>query len=79
LSRGVPPHAGSGYSYDWQRQHQKQIAEKKKKNRKAKKKMNKMLRERKLAKRKEPSRIVRAVEGVEKRIEQEKRHLEGIK
>jgi uncharacterized protein HemX len=75
----MPSGAGAAYIYDWLRQRQKQTEENRKKKRKLKKKIKKLSKKRKLVKRKEPNKIVRAIENVEKRIEQEKRHLEGIK
>jgi hypothetical protein len=79
LSRGLPPGAGAAYAYDWVRQHQRQAEENRKKNRKLKKKARKLSKKRKMVKCKEPNKIVRAIENVEKRLEQEKRHLEGVK
>jgi len=80
LSRGgLSPYAGSGYAYDWVRQRQKQTEENRKKKKKLKKKIKKLSKKSKVVKRKEPNKIVRAIENVEKRVEQEKRHLEGIK
>jgi len=66
---GLPSGAEAAYVYDWLRQRRKQTEENRKKSRKLKKKIGKLSKKRKVVKRKEPNKIVKAIENVEKRIE----------
>jgi seryl-tRNA synthetase len=79
LSRGVPPGAGAGYAYDWLRQRQRNAEKAKKRKKKLRKKINKLSKARKKAGLDRVGRIKRTVENAVKRLEEEKRHLEGIK
>jgi hypothetical protein len=79
LSRGgLPPGAGSGYVYDWIRQRQKREEENRRQRRKLKKKVKKTTGKRKKEKRREPNKIVKAIEGVEKHLEEEEKRLRKI-
>lgn len=76
---GLPSGAGSGYVYDWIRQRQNQCEKDRRRRRKLKKKVKKLTNNKKKGRRKEPNRIVKVVESVEKRLEEEKKHIQGIK
>lgn len=76
---GLPSGAQSGYVYDWLRQRQRRADEEKKRKRKLRRKIKKVTRRRKGDRHKEPNKIVNAIENVEKRLKEEKRHLEGVK
>jgi hypothetical protein len=72
---GLPPGAESGYVYDWIRQRQKREEENRRQRRKPKKKVKKTTGKRKKERRREPNKIAKAIEGVERRLEEEKKHL----
>jgi hypothetical protein len=76
---GLPPSAEAGYAYDWIRQRQKSEEENRKQRRKLKKKVKKLTKKRKNERPREPNKIVKAIEGVERRLEEEKKHLHKIK
>lgn len=76
---GLRPGAQSGYVYDWLRQRQRRADEEKKRKRKLRRKIKKVTRGRKGDRHKEPNKIVKAIENVEKRLKEEERHLEGVK
>jgi methyl coenzyme M reductase subunit C-like uncharacterized protein (methanogenesis marker protein 7) len=75
---GLPPGAEAGYVYDWIRQRQKREEENRRQRRKLKKKVKKLTKKRKKERRREPNKIVKAIKGVERRIEEEKKHLHRI-
>jgi hypothetical protein len=80
LSRGgLPRGAETGYVYDWLRQRQRRTEKAKKRKRKLRKKINKLSKVRKKARPDRVGRIRGTVENAVKRLEEEKRHLEGIK
>jgi hypothetical protein len=76
---GLPPGAETGYVYDWLRQRQRRTEKEKKRKRKLRKKISKLARVRKKARPNRVGKIKRTVENAVKRLEEEKRHLEGIK
>jgi hypothetical protein len=76
---GLPSGAGFGYAYDWIRRHQNQSEKNREQRRKLKKKVKKLTKNRRKGRRKEPKRIVRAVGNVEKRLEEEKKRIHGMK
>jgi len=76
---GLPSGAGSGYVYDWIRQRQNQREKNRRQRKKLKKKVKKLTKNRKKGRRKEPNKIVKAVENVEKRFEEEKKRIHGMK
>jgi hypothetical protein len=79
LSRGgLPPGAEAGYVYDWIRQRQKREEENRRQRRKLKKKVKKLAGKRKRERRRGQNKIVKAIEGVERRFEEEKKHLSKI-
>jgi hypothetical protein len=74
----MPPGA-LAYAYDWIRRRQNKSEKDRRRRRKLKKKVKKLTNNKKKGKRKEPNRIVKVVENVEKRLEKEKKHIHGIK
>jgi len=80
MSRGgLPPSAGAGYAYDWNRQRQRRAEKGKKRKKKLRKKIKKLSKVTEKAGPNRAGRIKRTVKNAVKRLEEEKRHLEGIK
>lgn len=80
MSRGgLPAGAGSGYVYDWIRQRQKASEENRKQKKKQKRKVKKLTKKKRKERHGEPNKIERVVKGIERRFEEEKKHLHGTK
>ncbi|MGA3192369.1 MAG: hypothetical protein ABSD73_07630 [Candidatus Bathyarchaeia archaeon] len=75
---GLPPGAETGYVYDWIRQRQKREEENRRQRRKLKEKVKKPAGKRKKERCKTPSKIVKAVEGVERRLGEDEKRLRRI-
>lgn len=75
---GLPPGAEAGYVYDWIRQRQKREEENRRQRRKLKRKVKKLTKKRKKERHREPNKIVKAIEGVERRLEEEEKYLHKI-
>jgi len=67
------------YVYDWIRRRQDQSEKNRKQRRKLRKKVKKLTRNRKKERRKEPKKMVKAIGDVEKRFEEEKKRIRGMK
>jgi ATPase subunit of ABC transporter with duplicated ATPase domains len=76
---GLPSGAVSGYVYDWIRQRQNQSEKNRRQRKKLKKKVKKLTKRSKKGRRKEPSKMVKAIGNVEKRLEEEKKYIHAIK